>query len=164
MKKWSLKLVAGIKVIHLFMFYVVLTAFIAIEFKPYLRTISQGEFSAVQWMVNPIIVLTALIYWAKIKMLSFNFLVLWIKKISLCLYRDCGRLFALLFNVIVLELFILLTVLNNFILIYGWHLYLCNLRVGMILVIGGILLEIIFISFFTLIRGDFLFLQTSEFE
>lgn len=163
-KKWSFKVVTALKIIHIFIFYIILSIIIATELKPFLRTISQGEFSAVQWMVNPIIVLTILIYWRKIKFFSIEFCVSWIKKIAWFLHEEAGKMVAGAFNFIVLEIFMLLTVFNNFMLVFGWHLCLCNLWFGAIFIIIGILLNILSISYFRTIKGDFIFLQTSEFE
>lgn len=163
-KKWSFKVVTALKIIHIFIFYIILSIIIATKLKPFMRTISQGEFSAVQWMVNPIIVLTILVYWRRMKLFTIGFCVFWIKKVSLFLYEEEGILIAGAFNFIVLELFMLLTVFNNFLLVFGWHLCLCNLWFGVIFIVIGVLLNILLISYFRTVNGDFIFLQTSDFE
>lgn len=158
-KKQGLALII-LKSVYIFFSFLIITAFLGFNLKPYLRTIQQGELSAVQWMGFPIILLTSFVIFSRfqVSISLFNKIIGSIQVASIYVYESClGKVGTIFLNLLILFLFLILATISSFLILFGYHLFLCGIWIYLFLCILGALFALLAMTYFSYMSTDIVF-------
>lgn len=145
-----------LKVLYIIFSFLILTMFIEVDLQPYLRTIQQGELSAVGWMVFPIMIISIIVLFRpfRVSIELFNGFIAHIQIISISIYKMFfGKSLAVIFNITIFVFFLVLTTISSFLILYGWHLCLYGLWGNLLFLILGIILDLLSMTYFRYISS-----------
>lgn len=151
-----------LKSVYIFFSFFIIIMFLEWDLNPYLRTIQQGELSAVQWMGFPIIILISFVVFSRfqVSISMFNKIIGSIQVASISIYKSfLGKLGAIFFNLLILFLFLILTTISSFLILFGYHLFLCGMWIGIVLCILGAFFALFAMTYFSYMSSDIMFVK-----